>query len=145
MCETVSGESVDDSVGVPEFVVKERPDNASRQCMTDIADALAHVIPNVRHLLGPRRLFQIDEACRFSRTGVATDKIQAGRLLKRAFESLRDLLKGILNGGAWPGCRDHHRLNDKGWVLVAAETGVGDQTRNDSRHHEIDDQRAMLE
>src|SRR6516162_4684685 len=126
MCETVSGESVDDSVGVPEFVVKERPDNAGRQCMTDIADALAHVIPNVRHLLCPCRLFQIDEDGRVSRTGVAADKIQAGRLLKRALESLCDLLKGILNGGAWPGCRDNHCFNDKGWILVTAETGVGD-------------------
>src|SRR5262249_41004352 len=110
-----------------------------------IADALAYVIPDVRHLLRSRRVFQIDEDCRHSGTGVAADKIQAGRFLKRAFESLSDLLKGVLNGGAWPGRRNHHRLNDKRWVLVAAETVVRNQTRNDRRHHEIDDERAMLE
>src|SRR4029077_3773504 len=145
MSEPVSGESVDDSVGVAKLVVKERTNNAGRQCVTDIPDTLTHVIPNVGHLLRPCRLFQINEDRRHSRTGVAANKIQAGRFLKRAFESLGDLLNGILNGRAWPGRRDHHRLNDKGWVLVAAESVEGDQARNDRRHHEIDDERAMLE
>src|SRR6516164_5337369 len=102
MRETVSGKSVNDSVGVAKLVVEEGTDNTGRQSVTDIADALTHVIPNVRHLLRSRRGFQIDEDCRHSGTGVAANKIQAGRFLKRAFESLGDLLKGILNGGARP-------------------------------------------
>src|SRR6516225_1997754 len=145
MCETVSGEAVDDSVGVAKLVVKEGTDNAGRKCVADIADALAYMIPDVRHFLRPRRLFQIDEDRRHSRTGVAADKIQARSLLKRAFESLGDLLEGILNGGAWPGRRDHHRLDDEWRVLVTTETGVRDQPRNNRRHHQIDDERAMLE
>ena len=55
MREAVGGEAVDDPEGVAEIVVEARPDDAGRQGVADVADALAHVIPDVRHLLGGRR------------------------------------------------------------------------------------------
>ena len=76
MREPVSGEAVDDSVGITKLVVKERTDNTGRQCVTDIANALTHVIPNVGHLFRPGRLLQSNEDSRESRTGVAANKIR---------------------------------------------------------------------
>ena len=48
--ESVRGEAVDDPEGVAELVVEARPDDARRQGMPHVADALSHVIPDVRHL-----------------------------------------------------------------------------------------------
>ena len=55
MGEAVRGEAVDDAEGVAEIVVEARADNAGRQGVPDVADALADVIPDIRHFLGGRR------------------------------------------------------------------------------------------
>ncbi len=59
--ETVGGEAVDDSEGVAELVVEAGPDDARRQRVADIADALADVIPDVRDLIGRRAALQCHE------------------------------------------------------------------------------------
>ena len=61
MGEAVGGEAVDDPERVAELVVEARPDDARRQRVADIADALAHVIPDVGNLPGGRAALQIDE------------------------------------------------------------------------------------
>ena len=48
--EAVRGEAVDDAVGVAELVVEAGPDDALRQGVADVADLLAHLVPDVRHL-----------------------------------------------------------------------------------------------
>ena len=48
--EAVRGEAVDDAVGVAELVVEAGADDALRQRAADVADLLAHLIPDVRHL-----------------------------------------------------------------------------------------------
>jgi hypothetical protein len=48
--ETVGGEAVDDAEGVAELVVEAGPDDAGRQGVADVADALADVIPDVGDL-----------------------------------------------------------------------------------------------
>ena len=48
MGEAVGGEAVDDAERVAEIVVEARADDAGRQRVADIADALADVIPDVR-------------------------------------------------------------------------------------------------
>ena len=52
--ETVGGEAVDDPEGVAELVVEAGPDDARRQGVADVADALANVIPDVGDLTGGR-------------------------------------------------------------------------------------------
>ena len=52
MREPIGGEPVDDPVGIAEFVVEARPNNALRQRVANIADLLANLIPDVRDLCG---------------------------------------------------------------------------------------------
>ena len=59
--EAVRGEAVDDAVGVAELVVEAGADDALRQRVADVADLLAHLIPDVRHLRRGRRVLQVDE------------------------------------------------------------------------------------
>ena len=51
--EAVSGEAVDDAVGVAEFVVEAGADDAGRQRVAHVADVLADMVPDVRHLAWP--------------------------------------------------------------------------------------------
>ena len=48
--EPVRGEAVDDAVGVAELVVEAGADDVLRQRVADVADLLAHLVPDVRHL-----------------------------------------------------------------------------------------------
>ena len=61
MREAVGGEAVDDAERVAELVVEARADDAGRQGVPHVADALADVIPDVRHLLRRGAALQIDE------------------------------------------------------------------------------------
>src|SRR5215470_17402085 len=47
MSESLRGEAIDQPVGVAELVVEPRSDDAGRKRVTDIADALANLIPDV--------------------------------------------------------------------------------------------------
>ena len=91
MSEPVGSESVDDSVGIAEFVVKAGTDNAGRQGMTDVADALPDMIPDVRNLRRPGRLFQLNENGGAPGARVAANKIEAGRFLKLTLQPLGNL------------------------------------------------------
>ena len=67
MREAVGREAVDDAEGVAELVVEAGPDDAGRQRVAHVADALAHVIPDVGHLVGGGAALQIDEDRRDAR------------------------------------------------------------------------------
>ena len=56
MGEPVGGEAVDDAVSVAELVVEAGADDALRQGAADVADLLAHLIPDVRDLSRRRRV-----------------------------------------------------------------------------------------
>ncbi len=49
-CEAIAGDGVNDAVHVAEFVVEERALHARGKRLLDIADLLAHLIPEIRHL-----------------------------------------------------------------------------------------------
>jgi hypothetical protein len=50
MGEPLRREAVDQPVGIAEVIVKTRPDNASRKRVTDVANAFANPIPDVRNV-----------------------------------------------------------------------------------------------
>ena len=59
--EAVGGEAVDQPERVAEVVVEAGSDNACRQRAADVADVLAHLIPDVRHFRGFGRALEVDE------------------------------------------------------------------------------------
>ena len=121
MREAVGGEAVDDAEGIAELVVEARSDDAGRQGVADVADALADVIPDVRHFPGGGAALQIDEDRRDAGAREAAQVVELRRFLQLALEPLGHLLERVLDGRARPGGLHHHRLDDEGGILVAAE------------------------
>ena len=67
---------------------------------------------------------------------VAAQKVELRRFLQLALDPLGDLLERVLDGGARPRRLDHHRLDDEGRVLVAAEPEVGRKPGDHRDDHE---------
>ena len=97
MAEAVGGEAVDQAERVAEVVVEAGPDHAGRQRAADVADVLAHLIPDVRHFGGFGRALQVDEDRRPAGDGVAAQEIEPSRLLQLALEPLGDLLQRVVH------------------------------------------------
>ena len=111
----------------PNSSLKPGPDDARRQGVADVADAFANVIPDVRDFPGRRAALQIDEDGGHAGAREAAQEIEIRRLLQLALEPLGDLLERVIEGRARPCRLDHHRLEDEGGILVAAEPVVGQQ------------------
>ena len=119
--EAVRGEAVDQAEGIAEVVVEAGSDDAGRQRAADVANVLAHLIPDVRHFGGFRRAFQIDEDRRASGNGVAAQEVEASGLLQLALEPFGDLLQRVVHGSARPSGLDDHGAEGEGRILGAAE------------------------
>jgi hypothetical protein len=142
---TIGGEAVDDAKGVAELVVEARPDDAGRQGVADITDALADVIPDVGDLARRRASFQRHEDGGETGAGVAAQKVQARRFLERALDPLRHLVDCLLQGRARPRRLHDHRPEGECRILVAAEAIVGDRAHDGQREHAIHDEGTMTE
>src|SRR5690348_11453893 len=90
MREPVGSEAIDNAERVAKFVVEPRADDARGQGVAHVADALAHVIPDVRDFPGTRVVFEIDEDRGHPRAREATQEVKLWRFLQRAFKALRD-------------------------------------------------------
>ena len=145
MGEPVAGKTIDDSKRGAEVIIEPGPDDARGQGMANIADVLAHLIPGVRNLLRGRTAFQIDEDRGDARTGIAAQEVQVVGFLKFAFESLGDLIERVVDGRTGPCRLNHHRLDNECRVLAAAETKIGYDARRDGDHHEIGNERAVVQ
>ena len=145
MGEAVGGESVDDPEGVAELVVETRADDAGRQRMADVADALANVVPDIGNLTRRRAAFQIDEDGRDAGARVAAQEIELRRFLQLALKPLGDLLQGVFDGGARPGGLHDHGLDDERGVLAAPQPEIRHEPRGDRDNHEVGDERAVPE
>ena len=130
--EAIGGEAVDDAEGVAELVVEAGPDDAGRQRVADVADALADLVPDVGDLARRRAPFQVDEDRGEARAGVAAQKVEARRFLERALDPLGHLLERLLQGRAGPRRLHDHRPEGEGRILVAAEAVVRDRARRGS-------------
>ena len=143
--ETVGGEAVDDPEGIAELVVEPGPDDARRQGMADVPDALANVIPDVRDLIGGRAALQCHEDGGHTGAGEAAQEIEMRRFLELALDPLRHLVERVIEGRTRP-CRLHdHRPEGECGILVAPEAVVRQQSHDYQREHAIHDERAVAE
>ena len=122
--EAIGREAVDDAERVAELVVEAGSDYARRERMAHVADAFAHVVPDVRYLSRRRAALEIDEDRRDAGARVAAQEVELRRLLQRPLEPLRDLLQRVVDRGPGPRGLDDHRLDDEGRVLVPPEPVV---------------------
>ena len=96
--------------------------------LADIADLLADLIPDVRHLLGADGALQVDEDRRHAGARVAAQEVEVRRFLQLALEPLGDLLQRVFEGRAGPGRLHDHRLDDEARGLRCGP--AGDTTRD---------------
>jgi hypothetical protein len=119
MREAVGGEAVDQAECVAEVVVEAGSDDAGRQRAADVADVLAHLIPDVRHFRGFGRALEVDEDRRPAGDGVAAQKVETWRLLELALEPFGHLLQGVVHTCARPSGLDDHGAEGEGRILGA--------------------------
>ena len=143
--EAVGLEGPDQAVGVAVFVVEERAVDARRQRALDVADLLAHLVPQVGHLGGRGVVAQRDVDHGLAGLGVALDVVEVGQLLQLGLDLLGDLLLDLARGGAGPGRRHHHLLDGEGRILAAAEIEEGVGAGRDQRDHEEHGERAVFQ
>ena len=95
----------------------------------DVADLLAHLIPDVRHLSRRRRILQVDEDRGLAGGRVALQVVQVRRLLELALEAVGDLLERVADRGARPPDLHDHGLDGEVRILAAPEPEVGPDAR----------------
>ena len=131
--EAVGGEAVDDAEDVAEVVVEERPEHALRQGVADVADAVAHLLPDLGHALGREGAVEIDVDRHDAGPGDRPQRVEAGRLLQPALQPVGQLVLRLLDRRAGPDRGDQHGLDGEGRVLVAAEVDEGEGRRRSPR------------
>ena len=145
MGEAVGGEAVYQSKGVAEVVVEAGSDDAGRQCAADVADVLAHLIPDVRHFGGFGRALEVDEDRRASRDRVAAQKVETRRLLQFALKPFGNLLQSVVHARARPSSLDDHGAEGERRILGPAKAEKGCDAGERHRSHDEDYERAMLQ
>ena len=129
----------------PKSSLKPGPTTPCGSVPRGFADVLAHLVPDVRHLLRRRRVLELDEHGGAARRRVAPHLVEMARLLQLAFDPLGDLEQRLLDRRAGPAREDDHGPDREGGVLGPAEAEKRDRPRHDCREHEVDDQRLALD
>src|SRR5215475_14995050 len=129
MGEPVARETVDDPERGAEIVVEAGPNDTGWQCMADVTDILADLIPGVGNLLRARAALQVHEDRGEACLRIAAQEVEVIRFLQFALEPLCDLFKRIFDGCAGPGRLNDHCLDDECWILAAAESKIRHNAR----------------
>src|SRR5262249_49535514 len=118
---------------------------ARRQSVAHVADALAYVIPDVRHFAGRRAALEVDEDGRAAWAGEAAQEIEVRGFLEGLLNAVRHLIERLLEGGAGPASLHDHGAEGECRILVAAEAGIKQRARDQEREHAIHDKRSAPE
>jgi hypothetical protein len=143
--EAVGGQRVDGAVDIAELVVEHGALHALRQRAAHVADLLAHLVPEVRHVLGRRVVLQLEDRQRLARLGVRTDLVRMAHLLQRLLDLVGDLVGHLLRGGTGPEGLDDHGAEGERRVFVLAELEIGHEAHQHQHHHQIAGQRRVLQ
>ena len=145
VAEAVGRQREDRAVDVAEVVVEHRADHALRQGAAHVADPLAHLVPDVGHLLGRRAVLQLQDGQRLAGLGVAADDVGVRHLLQRLLDLVGHLLGHLLRAGAGPERLHDHRAEGERRILVLAELEVRGEAEHHQHDHQVARQRRMLE
>jgi hypothetical protein len=139
----VRGQHVERGIDVAVLVVEARPDDAGGQIAPDVADLLAHLVPQLLHLGGWRAVEEkhLDE--RHPRLRIALDAVEVRKLLQLLLDPVGDLGLHLARGGAGPGGGDDHGLDGEGRVFGAPEVEIGIGPRPAEHDDHEEDERAV--
>jgi hypothetical protein len=123
--QAVRRQHVDDGIDVSVLVVEIGADDAGRQIASDVANLLAHLVPEVLDLGGwscvPEK--HLDEGD--ARLRIALHPVEIGQVLQLLFDLVGDLRLHLRGRRAGPGDVHDHRLDGEGRILGTAEVEVG--------------------
>ncbi len=145
VAEAVGRQRIDRAVDIAELVVEERADHTGWQRGAQVADLLAHRVPDLRHRFGRRRVLHLEDDQRLARLAVAADLVRVGHLLQRALDLVGHLLGHLLRGGTRPEHADGHGAEGERRVLVLAQLEVGRAAQHQQHHQQVARQCRMLD
>jgi hypothetical protein len=119
----------------PNSSLKKGAAHALRQGVLDVAELLAHLVPDLRHRGRRRRLAQVDLDLRHAGLGVAADVVDLGHFLQLLLELVGHLLGHLLRRAARPGGLNHHGLDGELGVFLLPELAVGEDAA-EAEHHQ---------
>jgi hypothetical protein len=105
--------------------------------LSDVADLLADLIPDVGYISALDRALEGDENRRRAGNGIAADVVETRGFLELLLDLVCDLLERIRYFGTGPRDLDHHGLDRKGGVFITAQSQIGQS----ARRNDDDDQK----
>ena len=139
----VGREHVENRIDVAIFVIDRRTDQSGRQIVLDVADLLAQLIEQLRHVAGRRVVLESDLHRREGRLGVGRHLVEVGQLLKLLLDRIGDLRLHLGGGCARPHGGDDHDLDGERRIFGASQAAVGKQARHAEHHDQEQDQGGM--
>src|SRR5258707_7916786 len=143
VCEAIRSEGIDDAIGVTELVVEEWADDALWQVLPDVADLLAYLIPDVRHISAYHRAFEGDENRRCAGKRIALDVVETRSFLELLLYPICDLLQRVRDVGARPKELNHHGLDCEIRIFIAAQSQIRQTARRNADDDQKPDERAV--
>jgi hypothetical protein len=141
--EAVARERVDVAERVAELVVEERALDPLGQAVADVADLLAHLVPRVPDLVGPRRVLHEDEDHRFAGLRVAPQEIEPRRLLELPLDPVGELALDFLGRRRRPQGAHHHQLEREVGIFRLPRRRYEPTPTGGQHDHEVEHQRLV--
>ena len=116
----VGGEHVEDRIDVAVLVIDRRPDQSGRQIVLDVADLLAQLVEQLRHVAGRRVVLERDLHRRECRLAVGRHLVEVGQLLQLLLDRIGDLRLHLGGCRARPHGGDDHDLDGERRIFARA-------------------------
>src|SRR5262245_21471030 len=145
MSEAAAGESINDAVGIAQFIVEKWSQKSLGKSIPNVIDLLAHLIPDVRNALSGDRVVKHHINDRAPGSGVAGNKLQLRNLFQFLFETFSNLPARLFDRSARPMRLHNHQLVWKRRIFAAAKLQVRPHARDDAYDHEKRDEHAIVD
>ncbi|MNO86915.1 hypothetical protein D3C76_783300 [compost metagenome] len=122
--QAIGGKGVDRTEHVAELVVERRALDALGKRVANVADLLAHLVPDFRNVLGLGGVAQVHVDRGFAGTGVAFHVVEGIKLFEFFLDTVGDLLEGFFLVRTRPAGLDHHGLDGERRVFLASQVEV---------------------
>jgi hypothetical protein len=139
----VGREHVKNRVDVAVLVVDRRPDQAGRKIILDVADFLAQLIEQLRHVTGWRVVLESDLHRRECRLVVGGHLVEVRQLLKLLLDRIGDLRLHLGGRCARPDGGDDHELDSEWRIFGASQASIGEQA-GDTEHHDQEQHQSRM-
>ncbi|MNJ30210.1 hypothetical protein D3C77_248060 [compost metagenome] len=143
--QTVGGKGIDRAEYITELIVERRPLDALGELAADVLDLLAHLVPDLRNVLGLGGVAQVDVDRRFTRAGVALHIVERIQFFELFLDAVSDLVEGFVLGRTRPAGLDNHGLDGERGVFFTPQVHVGEHAHQQADEHQVPDKGLVLQ